>query len=684
VKADRKKRQCTEAEEKKMKELLEQLYTDKQYLEKLLDETEKVNATSKTSDDIIELSTECLDYLDTRATFWQQKEPTYSKERNRKLQESTRDKTETLVKRGDNKGDATSWIMKNLQQIDDDQMVGKYEESLRRAEKVLKRTEQFNDQELPRRFELEAHLHSYIGNAHLELGHLNEALKHHQKDYNIAKQHNLPEASARAIDNIGRVFIRQHKYKQAIQLFDERLPTVSHPLEKTWLFHEIGRCYLELGNASKALEFGEQSMEAATDACDHTWQLNASVLLAQANVKLRQYEEAVDCFERALDLAKCADDPEAISAIESAIRDVHRLIHDNTRDEHSDSPDSKTHMKSGHDITDADANSSSPRDESSPGRHSPRDKGSPGKHSPPEKSSPDRHSPRDKGSPDRHSPQLKSSPGKHSPPKKNSPDKHSPRDKGSPGRHSPQDNSSPGRHSPLDNSSPGRHSPRDKGSPDRHSPGDKGSPDRHSPQDKGSPDRHSLQDNSSPGRHSPRDKDLPGEHSPQDNSSPGRHTPQDDSSPGKHSLEEKSSPDRHSPGDKGSPVDIKEYKVTIKISDVDNAAGSDFNGLYVQLTGDRGTTGQLDLELGNRKLERTTENEFTVKAIDVGQINQVLLGHRSSSSGLGPHVAQVHVHSESTEDSYTFHCHQWLDSSKEIQLCRVPTNLRVDEKYNSS
>lgn len=69
-----------------------------------------------------------------------------------------------------------------------DQSAGRYKESLARASRVLQRTEQLSDGELERRAELEAHLHSYIGNAQLELGQLDEALKHHQLDLNIAKQ----------------------------------------------------------------------------------------------------------------------------------------------------------------------------------------------------------------------------------------------------------------------------------------------------------------------------------------------------------------------------------------------------------------------------------------------------------------------------------------------------------------
>jgi len=53
-------------------------------------------------------------------------------------------------------------------------------------------------------------------------------------------------------------------------------------LEKTWLYHEIGRCYLEMGEHEKAEDYGEKSLAAAQEAKDDVWQLNATVLIAQA------------------------------------------------------------------------------------------------------------------------------------------------------------------------------------------------------------------------------------------------------------------------------------------------------------------------------------------------------------------------------------------------------------------
>ena len=56
-------------------------------------------------------------------------------------------------------------------------------------------------------------------------------------------------------------------------------------LEKAWLFHEIGRCHLELNDATEAKQYGDRSLEVALEANDSLWQLNAKILVAQSESK---------------------------------------------------------------------------------------------------------------------------------------------------------------------------------------------------------------------------------------------------------------------------------------------------------------------------------------------------------------------------------------------------------------
>ena len=64
--------------------------------------------------------------------------------------------------------------------------------------------------------------------------------------------------------------------------WQKKLPLLTTPEESTWLYHELGRCHLELEDFAGARDLGEKSLVAAREAQDNMWQLNASVLVAQA------------------------------------------------------------------------------------------------------------------------------------------------------------------------------------------------------------------------------------------------------------------------------------------------------------------------------------------------------------------------------------------------------------------
>lgn len=81
----------------------------------------------------------------------------------------------------------------------------------------------------------------------------------------------------------------------------------ANDIEKAWLFHEIGRCYLELGHNEKACDYGNKSLDAAKAINDEIWQLNATVLIAQSEAKIGDIDNmisAIEHFEASLEMTK--------------------------------------------------------------------------------------------------------------------------------------------------------------------------------------------------------------------------------------------------------------------------------------------------------------------------------------------------------------------------------------------
>jgi len=315
-KEERKERQRPQdnSNTKTTKELLGQLYRDKEYLEKLFDGLSQSN--TQTDEYIKGRACDGLVYLNVRSDFWRQQNPMYARKRDRKARSA----------RAGGQKDPMKFVLQRLVEIDEAQSQGKFEESLDKSKKTLKRVEEMPEDSLKNKSEVIANLYSCMGNAYLELNMYADALNCHKKDLNIAKDNGLDEAESRALDNLGRTCARMGDFGEAIEIWKKKLPKSKSALESTWLYHEIGRCHLELGEFQDARDHGEKSLTAAKEADDSGWQLHAYVLIAQSEVKCGELEAASETFTKALDLAEAQNDDSAQTAIKKALEEVNERI----------------------------------------------------------------------------------------------------------------------------------------------------------------------------------------------------------------------------------------------------------------------------------------------------------------------------------------------------------------------
>ncbi|XP_030397425.1 tetratricopeptide repeat protein 25 isoform X2 [Gopherus evgoodei] len=276
--------------EKTERQLLGELYADKAYLEKLLKDADLIKSSTKYGMTVEDLILGGINYLDTRTEFWQQQKPIYARVRDRKLMQQR-----WLPERKRKPSEVARYILKSMEEIDMLLTSSCPEASCKKAEHVLKTIQSWSEDEIPNKNELIGNLYSCIGNAQIEMGQMGAALQSHKMDLEIAREK-----------------------------WEEKIPLAKTSLEKTWLFHEIGRCYLELDEAAEAQDYGEKSLQSAEEEGDVEWQLNASVLVAQAQVKLQDFQSAVMNFEKALEKAKLIHNDAAQQAIIIALDDANK------------------------------------------------------------------------------------------------------------------------------------------------------------------------------------------------------------------------------------------------------------------------------------------------------------------------------------------------------------------------
>ncbi|GAA6217988.1 tetratricopeptide repeat protein 25 isoform X1 [Lates japonicus] len=306
--------QKTPKSEKTTKQLLGEFYSDKKYLENLLKDEDLVKGKTKGGEQLQDVIQSCLTYLDTCTEFWNQEKPICARERERKLMQQKCSKLRPSAP-----SEPAQFLLKSLDDIDAELTSGNAEGSLKKAKEVMRTVQGWSEKEVPNKKEVLGSLHSCIGNALIDLGDMDKALDHHRKDLELAKQCKLPEAMSRALDNIGRVYARIGQFTQAIEFWEKKIPLIRGGLEKTWLFHEIGRCHLELNRYKEARDYGVRSVAAADEIADDKWQINANVLVAQSEMKLGNFESCVASFERALTYAKLQEDDSAMNAIQKAL-----------------------------------------------------------------------------------------------------------------------------------------------------------------------------------------------------------------------------------------------------------------------------------------------------------------------------------------------------------------------------
>ncbi|XP_043530676.1 outer dynein arm-docking complex subunit 4 isoform X2 [Chiloscyllium plagiosum] len=306
---------------KTVRVLLGELYGDKEYLENLLLDKELMKTNTESGGTIQELIVNGITFLDTRTEFWRQQKPIFAREREQRIKAQS-----WKTQRKQAETEQTTFILQRMEEIDMLLADGYPEECKTKAMELVQIVKEWSQREVPNKAEFLGNLYNTIGLAQVELGEFEDALTSHQKDLQIARKFDNLEAKSRALDNIGRVYARIGEFSKAVEVWSEKEPLTKTHLERTWLFHEIGRCHLELGNNVEARDYGLKALASAQKTGDEEWKMNANVLVAQAELKQSKLQTAVTFFEQALSKARLLNDEPAQEAISNALKDNKRQI----------------------------------------------------------------------------------------------------------------------------------------------------------------------------------------------------------------------------------------------------------------------------------------------------------------------------------------------------------------------
>ncbi|ESN90138.1 hypothetical protein HELRODRAFT_90920 [Helobdella robusta] len=322
---------------KTCKQLLGELYADREFLENLLNKTGITVCYSEANVMIRSLTLQGLDFLDTRTDFWLQQKPLSTKKIN--YNNNNNNKNNMNNNKYNNNNGYVDW-RNELVSVEDLQIKGEYKESIKRIAQLFAILSKPTMRETPDRMELFATLHGYLGTAYSNTNQFDRALKEFNKELKIAKKNDLTNCKMDGLDNIGRIYVKWKKYDDAIKCF-KKLSKISDSTEKIWLYHEIGRCYLEKEAKNEmAGKYGKKSLRLARYELDDVWTLNAMVLIGESFENRQRYKNALKSYQGALTTAENLNDVIAEEALAKKIKDIKdKITIDGDNDDEEEEPE---------------------------------------------------------------------------------------------------------------------------------------------------------------------------------------------------------------------------------------------------------------------------------------------------------------------------------------------------------
>nr|CAD7405436.1 unnamed protein product [Timema cristinae] len=123
----------------------------------------------------------------------------------------------------------------------------------------------------------------------------------------------------KALAAIGRTHAAFKMNKNAISDWEEMLPLISDINSKSWLFHELGRCYLKLGMITKARVYGSKCLASSKMSDDAKLAMHARTLMAEVELSHDENSKALIYLDSARCYATSPQDLEYINQFQDAI-----------------------------------------------------------------------------------------------------------------------------------------------------------------------------------------------------------------------------------------------------------------------------------------------------------------------------------------------------------------------------
>jgi len=198
---------------------------------------------------------------------------------------------------------AAGAVQKNLSLIAHALKIGRAKDCQLECERTMRQMKEISTRLLPKKHIFMTDVLHYKGLAFMKQKLFDHACVAFQQELALAVEHRMLDVKIRAMNHVGKANASKGAFADAGEIWDNLLSITKKTSERAYLFHEIGRCYLETNKPDICKFYGNQCLEEALKIDDHTWAMNAHILLGQCEVTAKNLDSAGNHFYEAAEKA---------------------------------------------------------------------------------------------------------------------------------------------------------------------------------------------------------------------------------------------------------------------------------------------------------------------------------------------------------------------------------------------
>lgn len=290
-----------------VKQLLGELYVDKEYLENFINDKDFVKNSNER---IMDLVSSGLNYLEARTEFWRQQKPIYARKRDASLiHAKIKDAKQRQLER-DSKREKSPQPKQDAEKKD---VMKAFEAavSVKDTAKIIALGSHYIRKYSENQKHL-ARIYIDMGVAQFNNGDFVNSEKSFISALNVKII--TDEKKLTCLGHLGRVQVKLQRFQDALKTWTETINLSKDPVEKAWLYHDSAICYKELKDKEKMIKMVELACTHAEESKEPRWIFNTSLLAAQ-----NSESDQLKHYQKALEYAKILNETKAVESIQKTI-----------------------------------------------------------------------------------------------------------------------------------------------------------------------------------------------------------------------------------------------------------------------------------------------------------------------------------------------------------------------------